>query len=78
MRHSMRRTSILATLVVAVISTAAVRAEEAPADTTKAANPVPLVSDAAAAPATTPAPTAAPAVPRSTAPPWRCTTRCCA
>ena len=60
MRHSLRRTSILATLVVAVISTAAVRAEEAPADTTKAANPVPLVSDAAAAPATTPAPTAAP------------------
>ena len=62
MRHSMRRTSILTTLVVAGISTAVARAD-APADTTKAANPVPLVSDAAAAPATTPVPTPVTAAP---------------
>ncbi len=50
MRHSMRRTSILATLVVAGISTAAARAD-APADSTQAASPAPVASDAAAAPA---------------------------
>lgn len=58
MRHSMRRTSILTTLVVAGISTAAARAD-APADSTKAVTPAPVVSDAAAAPVTTPAPATA-------------------
>ena len=59
MRRRQRNTSILATLVGAVIMTAAAHAD-APADTTKATTPVPLVTDAAAATAT---PTASPAAP---------------
>jgi len=52
MRPRLRNTSILATLVGAVM-TAAVAGADAPADTTTATTTVPLVSDAAAAPATT-------------------------
>lgn len=55
MRHSMRRTSILATLVGAVIMTAAARAD-APVDSTAAASPAPPVTDAVATPATTATP----------------------
>ena len=59
MRHSMRKTSLLATLVCMAIATAAARAD-APADTTSAsASSLPLVGDAAAAPATPAAPAAA-------------------
>jgi hypothetical protein len=55
----MRRTSLLATLVCTALVTAAARAD-APADSTKATLPAfPLVSDAAAAPATPAAPGAA-------------------
>jgi hypothetical protein len=59
MRHSMRRTSILATLVVAAITTAAAAADT-PADSTTATNPVPLVTDAVAAPVATATPAPAP------------------
>jgi hypothetical protein len=57
MRHSKRTTSLLATLVCTAIAVAAARAD-APADTTKAANPAPLAGDAMAAPAATVTPAA--------------------
>lgn len=59
MRNSMRRTSILATLVGAVMTTAAAGAD-APADTTKAASPAPVTTAETTAPAATAAPATAP------------------
>jgi hypothetical protein len=57
MRHSKRTTSIIATLVVAGIATAAARAD-APADSTSATSPAPVAGNATTAPAVTPAPAA--------------------